>query len=108
MGEIKRYRSGKRIYTKWDKSTKEVKVFSKKQKETEKQQNINLPEDEINVNVSNMFAIGYNHGEFFLDFFNLTGDKAKLRSRIIMSPLNMKRFYKALHENFHKYNKKYE
>ncbi|MDI6641724.1 MAG: hypothetical protein QME68_05375, partial [Elusimicrobiota bacterium] len=65
--KIKQYRSGKRIYTHWDKLTEEVKVLPKKTKQTQQQLSIDkeIPEGKF----SNMFTVSFSEGEFIIDFF---------------------------------------
>ncbi len=56
----------------------------------------------IYVNGANVM---FNRGEFVIDFVRVTPPpgKAKVMSRIIMSPIQMKAFLKALENNVEKY-----
>ena len=56
----------------------------------------------IYVNGANVM---FNKGEFVIDFFRITPPpgKPKVMSRIIMSPIQMKGFLKALQNNVEKY-----
>lgn len=58
---------------------------------------------------SNMVIISHTEGEFFLDFVFVPPqqDKAKIRSRVIMSPVQTKRFFKAFQENIKLFEQKY-
>jgi len=66
---------------------------------------IELGED-VSVGVySNLAVIAHSQGEFVTDFIQLMPGvpKGKVQSRVIMTPLNAKRFARALSENIHKY-----
>lgn len=67
--------------------------------------NIELTEDVASGIYSNLAIITHSPGEFVSDFIQLMPGvpKGKVKSRIIMTPQNAKRFMKALAENIHKY-----
>ncbi len=71
------------------------------------QQNINveLTEDVANGKYCNLAIVNHSPTEFVLDFINLMpgAPKAKVQSRIIMSPSHAKRLYAALADNLHKF-----
>jgi len=76
-----------------------------------KQQQINIELDE-NVGIgdyANFVVITHSAAEFIMDFTRLLPGmpKAKVRSRIIMTPSHLKSFYMALNENIKKYEMKY-
>ncbi|MCQ2343321.1 MAG: DUF3467 domain-containing protein [Paludibacteraceae bacterium] len=54
---------------------------------------------------SNLAIIGHSASEFIMDFLAVmpNNPKAKVKSRIIMTPENAKRLAMALNENIHKY-----
>ncbi|MBQ0007130.1 MAG: DUF3467 domain-containing protein [bacterium] len=54
---------------------------------------------------SNLAIIGHSASEFIVDFLAMMPNipKAKVKSRIIMTPENAKRLAMALNENIHKY-----
>lgn len=67
--------------------------------------NIELTEDVASGIYSNLAIITHSPGEFVSDFIQLMPGvpKGKVKSRIIMTPQNAKRFMKALAENIQKY-----
>ncbi|HOX21910.1 MAG TPA: DUF3467 domain-containing protein [Elusimicrobiales bacterium] len=58
---------------------------------------------------SNLAGIAHNEAEFVLDFLFLQPGqpKARLRSRIIASPVHAKRFLSALGDNIRKYEERF-
>lgn len=54
---------------------------------------------------SNLAIIGHSASEFIMDFLAVmpNNPKAKVKSRVIMTPENAKRLAMALSENIHKY-----
>lgn len=58
---------------------------------------------------TNLAGVAHNESEFILDFLFLQPNqpKAKVHSRIISSPIHMKRFMKALADNLRLYEEKY-
>ena len=74
-------------------------------KKKENQMNIELT-DEISVGVySNLAIITHSPSEFVCDFIQMMPGvpKGKVRSRVIMTPINAKRLMKALNENVEKF-----
>lgn len=67
--------------------------------------NIELTEDVASGIYSNLAIITHSPGEFVSDFIQLMPGvpKGKVKSRIIMTPQNAKRFMNALAENIQKY-----
>lgn len=107
MKKIKRYRKGKRIYTNWDKLTKQVTVFPKGTSvEKPPSADISIDPETAGEKTSNLARISHNKEEFVIDFFQRQGNRAKLCSRIIVSPPHVKRLYMALSENIKIYEKK--
>jgi hypothetical protein len=75
------------------------------EKNNENQVNIELTE-EIALGVySNLAVITHSHTEIVSDFIQLMPGmpKGKVRSRVIMTPQNAKRFMKAMIENVQKF-----
>lgn len=69
------------------------------------QLNIELP-DEISEGVySNLAVISHSQSEFVIDFIRMVPNvpKAKVKSRIILSPSHAKRLFKALGDNLNKF-----
>jgi len=67
--------------------------------------NIELDEDVAEGTYSNLAIITHSHSEFVVDFVKLMpgAPKAKVKSRIILTPQHAKRLFKALQENISKY-----
>ncbi|MDO9512771.1 MAG: DUF3467 domain-containing protein [Bacteroidales bacterium] len=67
--------------------------------------NIELPESVAEGEYSNLAIITHSNAEFIVDFVNLLPGmpKAKVKSRIILTPSHAKRLYKALKENLTKF-----
>ncbi len=70
---------------------------------------IDLPDDIAEGIYSNLAVITHNSSEFIVDFVQMMPgvDKAKVKSRIIMSPENAKRLLMALGDNIGKYEQKF-
>jgi hypothetical protein len=71
--------------------------------------NIELPEDIAEGEFSNLAIITHSNQEFVLDFVRVAPGlpKAKVKSRIVLTPQHAKRFMKALHENVRKFEQIY-
>ena len=69
------------------------------------QLNIELPEDVAEGVYSNLAIISHSHSEFVIDFIRMVPSvpKAKVKSRIILTPSHAKRLMKALGDNIQKY-----
>jgi len=69
------------------------------------QLNIELPEDIAEGTYSNLAIISHSQTEFVLDFVRLLPNvpKAKVKSRVIMTPHHAKRLIRALADNIKKY-----
>lgn len=69
------------------------------------QLNIELPEDEAEGTYSNLAIISHSPAEFVLDFIRVMPGvpKAKVKSRIIMTPQHAKRLLMALSDNLEKF-----
>jgi hypothetical protein len=75
------------------------------EKDAENQINIELSEDVADGIYSNLAIITHSNSEFVLDFVRLMPGvpKAKVKSRLILTPQHAKRLLKALGENITKY-----
>jgi hypothetical protein len=69
------------------------------------QLNIELPDDIAEGIYSNLAIITHSPSEFIVDFIKMMPGipKAKVKSRIILTPQHAKRLYKALKDNVAKY-----
>ncbi len=67
--------------------------------------NIELPEDISEGVYSNLAIISHSQTEFVIDFIRMMPNlpKAKVKSRIVLTPLHAKRLLKALNDNLVKY-----
>lgn len=69
------------------------------------QLNIELPEEIAEGVYSNLAIISHSHSEFVVDFVRLMPNvpKAKVKSRIVLTPQHAKRLMRALADNLKKY-----
>jgi hypothetical protein len=74
-------------------------------KAKQNQLNIELPEDVADGIYSNLAIISHSNSEFVFDFIRITPNvpKAKVKSRIIVTPQHAKRLLHALADNLKKY-----
>lgn len=72
---------------------------------TENQINIELPEELAEGVYSNLALIAHSNAEFIVDFIRLMPGvpKAKVKSRIILTPEHAKRLHAALADNIKRY-----
>ncbi len=75
------------------------------QKKQKNQINIELPEDIAEGVYANLAMISHSPSEFVIDFIRLVPNvpKAKVKSRVILTPQHAKRLLKALSDNLQKY-----
>ncbi|MBK7360186.1 MAG: DUF3467 domain-containing protein [Saprospiraceae bacterium] len=73
------------------------------------QLNIELTEEIAEGIYSNLAIISHSHSEFVVDFIRLMPNvpKAKVKSRIVLTPQHAKRLLKALNDNLSKYENQY-
>ncbi|UII33345.1 DUF3467 domain-containing protein [Fulvivirga ulvae] len=78
---------------------------NKAKKENPNQINIELSEEVAEGVYSNLAMIAHSNSEFVIDFIRLMPGvpKAKVKSRIVITPEHAKRLLTALSENIHKY-----
>lgn len=71
--------------------------------------NIELPEEVAEGTYSNLAIISHSQSEFVVDFIRLVPNvpKAKVKSRIILTPQHAKRLLKALNDNVVKFEKQF-
>ncbi|MFL2632518.1 MAG: DUF3467 domain-containing protein [Candidatus Marivariicella sp.] len=76
-------------------------------KNSEKKVNIELDEKIAEGTYSNLAIINHSISEFVIDFVNLMpgSPKARVKSRIILTPEHAKRFHKALDDNIKRFEK---
>lgn len=79
--------------------------MSEEQKNQGNQINIELTEEIADGVYSNLAIISHSQSEFILDFVRILPgvNKAKVKSRIILTPQHAKRLFKALGENLEKF-----
>lgn len=77
--------------------------------ENQNQVNIELSEEVANGIYSNLAIITHSPSELICDFIQMMPGvpKGRVRSRIIMTPQNAKRFMEALQENIQKYEQSF-
>lgn len=75
------------------------------QHEEQNQLNIELNEEIAEGQYANLAIITHSNAEFVVDFVNVMPGlpKAKVKSRIILTPQHAKRFMKAMLDNIKKY-----
>jgi len=74
-------------------------------KAPQNQVNIELPEDVAEGVYSNLAIISHSQSEFVVDFIRLVPNvpKAKVKSRVILTPQHAKKLLKALNDNVKKF-----
>ncbi|WP_236973889.1 DUF3467 domain-containing protein [Membranihabitans maritimus] len=75
------------------------------EKKSQNQMNIEISEEIADGIYSNLAIISHSNQEFVVDFVRMMPNvpKAKVKSRIILSPQHAKRLMKALEDNLNKY-----
>ena len=84
-------------------------MSDEKKQRKQNQINIELPEELADGVYANLAIIAHSHSEFVLDFVRMLPNvpKAKVKSRVIITPEHAKRFYNALGDNIAKYEKQF-
>ena len=79
------------------------------EKKNQNQLNIELPEDIAEGVYSNLAVISHSNSEFVVDFVRIVPNapKARVKSRVILTPQHAKRLLAALADNVQKYEKQY-
>lgn len=77
------------------------------QKKSQNQINIELTEEMAEGTYANLAMIAHSSSEFVIDFIRLMpgSPKAKVKSRVVITPEHAKRLLRALEENIQKYEK---
>lgn len=72
-----------------------------------KQLNIELSDEMAEGTYSNLAIITHSHSEFVVDFIKMMPGtpKAKVKSRIILTPQHAKRLFRALQDNIQKFER---
>ncbi len=80
-----------------------------KEKNQPQQITIDLSEEIAEGTYANLAIIAHSHAEFVIDFVRTMPNvpKAKVKSRIILTPSHAKRLLQALNDNIHKYETQY-
>ncbi len=83
--------------------------MSVENKNAQNQLNIELPEDVSEGIYSNLAVITHSHSEFVIDYILVVPNvpKAKVKSRLILTPTHAKRLLRALNDNVIKYEKQF-
>ncbi len=83
--------------------------MSDQKKAPQNKLNIELPEDVAEGVYSNLAIISHSNSEFILDFVRLVPNvpKAKVKSRVILTPQHAKRMLKALQDNIQKFESQF-
>ncbi len=76
-----------------------------KKKQKQNQLNIELPDEVAEGVYSNLAIISHSHTEFVLDFIRIMPNvpKAKVKSRVVLTPPHAKRLMRALADNIKKF-----
>ncbi len=77
--------------------------------QNQNQLNIELPEDVAEGTYSNLAIISHSPSEFVVDFIRMVPNvpKAKVKSRILLTPQHAKRLMRALLDNVKKYEQQF-
>lgn len=80
-----------------------------KEEKNENQLNIELSEEVAEGSYANLAIISHSNAEFVLDFIRILPGvpKAKVKSRIVMTPQHAKRLMFALQDNIQKFEANY-
>lgn len=78
-------------------------------KQVNNQVNIELPEEIAEGTYANLAIISHSQSEFVVDFVRLVPNvpKAKVKSRVILTPQHAKRLMSALQDNISKFEKQF-
>lgn len=73
--------------------------------QNDNQLNIELPADVAEGTYANLAIITHSHSEFVVDFINIMPGvpRAKVKSRIVLTPQHAKRLMNALKDNINKF-----
>ncbi len=79
--------------------------MAEEEKKKQNQLNIELPEEIAEGVYANLAMIAHSNSEFVVDFIRLMPGvpKAKVKSRVVLTPEHAKRLLQALEDNINKY-----
>lgn len=79
--------------------------MAESKKQPQAQLNIELPEELAEGVYANLAIIGHSNSEFIIDFIRSIPNvpKAKVKSRVVLTPQHAKRLLKALNDNVKKF-----
>jgi len=82
---------------------------NKGNKKQQNQINIELPDDVAEGVYANLAMVAHSNSEFVIDFIRLMPGvpKAKVKSRVVITPEHAKRLLSALKDNISKYEKNF-
>lgn len=71
--------------------------------------NIEIPEEVAEGTYSNLAIISHSHSEFVVDFIRMMPNvpKAKVKSRVVLTPPHAKRLMRALADNIKKFERQH-
>jgi hypothetical protein len=108
--EPKKFSGGKHEYTKWGKAT-EVRAMTEPKTQPAVPSQLQVDADEVTAQgvYANLAGVLHTETEFIFDFLFLQPNqpKARLRSRVISSPVHTKRLLAALADNVQKYEARF-
>lgn len=83
--------------------------MANQKKQQKNQINIELPDEIAEGTYSNLAIISHSNSEFVLDFIQIVPNmpKAKVKSRVILTPFHAKRLMRALGENIRKFENQF-
>lgn len=87
----------------------QIKDMTEDNKSNQQQMNIELSEEVAEGIYSNLAIIAHSQSEFVVDFIKMLPNvpKAKVKSRIILTPSHAKRLMSALADNIRKYENQF-
>ena|SRR3989339_227929 len=89
---VDKCKSGKRIYTHWDKKSEQVTVAGKARKEEPKpaaQLTVDLPPNVTQA--ANGFVVHHREGEVVIDSLLTANNRTRVTSRVVLSPRAVKK-----------------
>jgi hypothetical protein len=87
----------------------EILIMADQKNQQKNQINIELPDDIAEGTYSNLAIISHSNSEFVLDFIQIVPNmpKARVKSRVILTPFHAKRLMKALGDNINKFENQF-
>lgn len=107
MTEPRKFSKGKHQYVDWGHNVKEVRTMAEPKTQPPAQVQLQVDADDATAQgvYANLAGVSHTETEFVLDFLFLQPNqpKARLRSRVLSSPVHTKRLLAALADNIRKY-----